>query len=265
MPSPSSAPFRLSRLPLAARLGLAGVVLVLALGAWTSMIQIPKQHAKNDGVDGLSYTDVLGAYHGVDVPAPLRAVLAADEPHAPELTEGELAGLVAWIEGDRLLDGYDDFDLDDMAPAAILQRRCVACHAEGSGVAGAETLPLAYWEDVERVVQDKIITPTPWPILLTSIHTHATSIGTLVAVVGILACCTRFWTVLRSLPLLAGGVGLLFDIGGQMLARTAPEAVWGVLIGGASFGSGLGLGLFLIGLELWLPDRGRSAPDGSAD
>ncbi|MHC4261000.1 MAG: hypothetical protein ACYSWX_00630 [Planctomycetota bacterium] len=244
---------RLHRLPVAARVGLTGLLFVLAIGAWTSMLQIPKQHAKNDGVDGLSRTDLIGAYHGVDVPAPLGQVLAAEEPHAPEMTPDELAGLVAWIDGDSLLDGYDDFDLDDMAPAAIIQRRCVSCHASGSGVAGAEQVPLEYWDQIERVVQDKQITPTPWPILLTSVHTHATSIGTLVVVVGLLACMSRFWTPIRSLPLLLGGVGLLLDIGGQLLARGAVEWVWGVLIGGAMFGSGLGLGLLLTGLELWLP------------
>ncbi|MEO0652258.1 MAG: hypothetical protein AAFZ65_16410 [Planctomycetota bacterium] len=253
-----TADLRLRHLPFAARLGLTGAVLVLALGAWTSALQIPQRHARNDGIDGLSYTDVLGAYHGVEVVAPLRAVLAADDDHAPDLTPEERAGLVAWLEGDSLLDGYDAFDLDDMAPAFIVERRCVSCHAAGSGVEGAETVPLEYWDQVERVVQDKQITPTPWPILLTSIHTHATSIGTLVAVVGLLACCTRFWTSLRSLPLLLGGVGLLADLGGQLLARTFAPAVWGVLAGGATFGLGLGLGFVLITAELWLPSRAPS-------
>jgi hypothetical protein len=254
---------RLRSLSLLARLGLTGALGVLAVGAWASLVQIHAQHAKNDGVEGLSRTDIVGAYHGVRVEAPLRAVLAAPEPHAPALTAEEHAGLVAWLEGDALIDGYDAFDLDQMAPAAILERRCVECHAAGSGVAGAETVPLEYWDQVERVVQDKEITPTPWPILLTSVHTHATSVGTLVVVVGLLACWTRFPGAVRGLPLFLGGVGLFADIGGQLLSREYAGLTWAVLGGGALFGTGLGLGLLLAGLELWLP-RPRSSEPGGA-
>lgn len=249
---------RLRNLPLAARLGLTAALGVLAIGAWASLVQIDKQHAKNDGLEGLSFEDVAGAYHGVLIEAPLVSMLTTDALHPPTLTEDERRGLLEWVEGDSLIDGYDDFDLDDMAPAMILERRCVECHAAGSGVAGAESMPLEYFDQVERVVQSKELTPTPWPILLTSIHTHATSVGTLVVVVGLLACLTRFARPVRSLPMLLGGAGLLLDIGGQLLARAEALFVWGVLGGGALFGTGLALGMVLVAAELWLP---RTSPE----
>lgn len=245
----------LRSLPFLARLGLTGAVGVLAIGLWASMRHLETHHQKNDGEPGLSFEDVLGAYHGVRVEAPLRAVLAREVPHPPGLPDGERAALVAWLASDNLIDGYDDLDLDLMAPAEILARSCVQCHSEGSGVVGAESLPLTYWDDVTRLVSDKEIVPVPRDILILSLHTHATAIGVLVVVVGLLAACTRFWVPVRSLPLLAGGLGALADIAGQYLARDHAPFVWAILAGGAAFGSAVGLGLVLIVADLWLPRR----------
>ncbi|QDU66426.1 hypothetical protein [Engelhardtia mirabilis] len=245
--------FRLRSLPFFARLGLTGVVGALAIGLWSSMRHLETHHQKNDGEPGLSFEDVLGAYHGVRVEAPLRAVLAREISHPANLPAEERKALEDWLAGDNLIDGYDDLELDFMAPAEIMARSCVQCHAADSGVVGAQSLPLVYWEDVSRMVSDKEIIPVPRDILIMSMHTHATAIGMLVAIIGLLAAATRFWTPLRCLPLLAGGLGAFADLGGQLLAREHAALVWAILGGGAAFGIGLGLGLVLITLDLWLP------------
>lgn len=251
---------RLKSLPFFARLGLTGAVGVLAIGLVASMKHLEIHHQKNDGEPGLSFEDVLGAYHGVKVEAPLRAVLARDEPHPVDLPADERQALIDWLAGDNLLDGYDDIELDFMAPAEIIARSCVECHEEGSTVVGAETMPLGYWEDVSKVVSDKEITPVPREILILSLHTHATTIGMLVVLIGVLAACTRFWGPIRSLPLLAGGLGAFADIAGQWLARDNAAWIYAVFGGGAAMGMALGLGLVLITVDLWLPG-GRASED----
>jgi hypothetical protein len=250
---------RLRSLALGARIGLTAALAVLAIGLLASLRHLSTHHSKNDGAEGLSTTDIRGAYHGVEVQARLAAVLARAERHPPELSDEEHGALRDWLGGERLLDGYDDLELDLLAPAEILAARCVQCHARGSGVPQAEQLPLEYWDDVARVVETKRITPTPEDILVLSLHTHATALGVLVIAVGLLACWTRFPSFLRSLPLGLGGLGLLADIGGQWLARGQEGFVWAILGGGAAFGIAMALGLVLAAAELWLPAERGSA------
>jgi len=148
----------------------------------------------------------------------------------------EHQALADWLAGDNLIDGFDDLDLDLMAPAEIMARSCVSCHSDGSGVAGAEETPLNYWEDVARLVSNKEIRPVPRDILITSLHTHAISIGLLVILVGLLAAATRFHSIVRAIPMLLGGAGALADLSGQVLAREHALAVGLILGGGAALG-----------------------------
>src|SRR5262245_39132045 len=121
--------WKLRRLPFSLRLALAALLLSLALGEAASLYHLYRHHERKDEAPGLSFTDLEGAYPGVDQPSRLKRVL--DEQHGRDhLTdEKERAALARWLAGDHINVEYDSVDLGELAPAEILARRCVACHA----------------------------------------------------------------------------------------------------------------------------------------
>ena len=128
-------PFRLRDLPFAARLALTLLLLVNLGGCLASGLHMVRHHENRDERDGLSMTDLQGAYHGVQSRAAL--LVALESGHPDELGEAPLDGasrtlLVEWLTGNRLSEGYDDIDLGDRAPAEILDQSCVSCHSRNA-------------------------------------------------------------------------------------------------------------------------------------
>ena len=261
--------WKLRRLPFSLRLAVAALVLCLAIGEAASLYHLVKHHEKRDDAPGLSMTDLEGAYRGVDRPAPLRREL--DAPHGlAMLTDAkERAALAKWLDGKRVNDEYDSVDAGDLAPAEILARRCVACHArQARDAAGAKgigaTLPLEFWDDVAKVAFAKKVDPVPVAILALSTHVHALTLPLVALAVGALALATRWpGRALRGLVCL-GSVGLLVDLASWWLARgdvPALSAISGALFvplvvaGGALFSFSLALQLVLVLLDLLLPLR----------
>lgn len=263
------ADWKLRRLPLSLRLAVAALVLCLALGEAASLYHLVKHHEKRDDQPGLSMADLEGAYRGIDRPARLRTAL--DAPHGQEtLPEAkERAALAKWLAGSKINEEYDSVDAGDLAPAEILARRCVSCHARTpKDVAGAKnigaTLPLEFWDDVAKVAFAKKIDPVPVEILALSAHVHALTMPLLALVVGVLALATSFPPRALRLLVSAGCVGLLVDLASWWLARgdvPALAAVSGSLFvpllvaGGSLFGGALALQLALIVLDLFVPRR----------
>ncbi len=252
---------RLAHLPLLAKLGLTAALVVVGLGFWASISHIENSHAKNDGdAGGLSIDDVVGHYHGIDIPSPLKAVLADKISGHPkfELSEAEAAALDSWLAGDRLADDFDSIDLGDMAPVEILAVSCGDCHFGDDTTATGGGVGLEYWEDLKPLLSDKVVTPVPFKLLVTSMHTHALSMGVVVILLGLLATMTRFGSFLRGLPMFLGGIGLLADVGGWLLARGDAMFVYGILAGGALYTVGCGIAMLLVFADLWLPGGRRS-------
>jgi mono/diheme cytochrome c family protein len=251
----------LNGLPILAKLGLSASLAVLGLGLWAAVQHIEDHHAKNDGdKSSLSLTDIEGAYHGISVPSPLRAVLqgrAAEHPSLSAVPADALTALNAWLAGERILETYDDIDLGDRAPAELIATHCGACHAGDAVDPAVGQISLAYWEDLAPLISDKEIRPTPYEILITSLHTHAPAMALMALVVGILALLSRFPRFLASLPLALSGLGLLIDVSGWLIARWTPGYAPVLMAGGATFFLGQTLGSLLIFAEMWLPRRNR--------
>ena len=249
---------RLRELPLLARLGLTGALLAVALGLWASAVHLVNHHSKNDGdPESLTVLDLRGAYHGVEVPSPLRAVVAGESFGHPNLSlpDADRTELLDWLAGDDLLATYDAIDLGDRAPAELLAVNCGLCHSSSDGAAAGGGLALDYWEDLTPLLSDKRITPTPRDIVVTSLHTHATSMALLVLAVGGLALATRFPRWLAALPLGLGGVALIADTASWLIAREVEAFVFVIAGAGAGYMGSLGLGVLLALAECWLPRR----------
>jgi hypothetical protein len=268
--------WRLRRLPLALRVALAALVLSLALGEAASLYHLYRHHEKRDETAGLSFTDFVGSYRGVDEPSRLRRVL--EEPHGrdhlPDLKERE--ALSRWLAGRRINEEYDSVDLGELAPAEILARRCVSCHARSpkdtAGAAGiGATLPLEFWDDVAKVAFAKRLDPVPVDLLAMSTHAHALTLPLVLLAVGALALLTSWPRGPMRWLVAAGCVGLLVDLASWWLARAdvawlapiaGPFYVDLIVAGGALFSGALALELALILFDLLLPSapaRGTAA------
>lgn len=243
-------------LPATARLGLSGIVLALGIGLWASLEHLEEHHKNRDGETGVSLDDLTGAYHGLDRPAQL--VTALERGHPEGLPEAERRVLLDWLAGGKVSEQYDDLELGDFSPAEVLGRNCVDCHARQSADAVAAAVPLEYWDDVARVAFSRSLEPTPRAILLTSLHTHATSLAVLSLAVLALLWATRWPRA--AVGALAGlcGTALLVDLACQWFSREHAALVLGVAIGGGAWGLSIALGCALVLLDLWWPSREAS-------
>lgn len=242
----------LAGLPIVARLGVTGFVLVAALGIWASVRQIEIHHGKSDGELGLSAADVRGGYTTTTIPSPMRAALAgtlADHPPL-ELDAEQRAALEDWIASDRPAQMFDDIDLDLLAPVEIFAERCTSCHASGGAAPAFDT-----FSDVKGLLSDKVLEPPPPEVRWTSLHTHAPGMVSFGLLFTVLALTTRFWRHLRAAPMALAGIGIALDLGAWIPARDSASLVGVIVAGGALYATGCLLALGLVLAEVWLPAR----------
>lgn len=242
---------RLRALPATARVGLTGIVLSLLLGLWASLEHLEQHHHNRDGEPGVSLDDLTGAYHGLDRPAAL--VVALERGHPEGLPEAERRVLLDWLAGGKVSEQYDDLELGDFSPAEVLGRNCLACHTRQSSDAAAAAVPLEYWDDVSRTAFSRSLEPTPRAILMTSLHTHATSLALLSLVVLALLWATRWPRGAQGALAAVCGAALAIDLACQLLAREHAALVLGVAAGGALWSLSLAVACALVLVDLWLP------------
>jgi hypothetical protein len=242
----------LGQYPLAARVGLTGIVLTLAMGLAASMAHLRGHSAKRDQQPGFSLDDVRAAYRGLKGEAPMGKVLR--DGHAPQLPQQDRDALLAWLASPNPAATFADPDAVELTPQELMSRSCASCHDGAGSASKGGGVRLSSWGDIERYATVKNFDPTPREILLVSTHTHATGMGTLAAVLAAGGLLTR-WR--RGAGVLTGvmGVGVLIDIASWWLARGAEFFVPMIVLGGGMFGLGSGLLCVLVLAELWLPIR----------
>lgn len=247
--------FQLHRLPRGHRVGLLCLVLVLFCGLGTGAWHMVLHHENRDARPGFSLDDVRGAYHGIKAKAPL--LLALERGHPEDLPANEKAALVEWLSGeqDQIGPGYDDERKGDMAPAEILDRRCLQCHSsearQGDGI--GKKLPLEYLDQIKALAISRDVEPTGEGIVIASLHTHALAMGTLSIVALLLALGTRTPRRLLS-PLAAlAGLGLLLDLAMWLPARAYGDLVYVLVAGGGMWFLGTGLTLLAVLIDLLRP------------
>ena len=244
---------RLRSLGLLTRTGLVFLILTLLGGYIISGVVLKWEYENRDEREGLTMTDIVGAYHGVSSPSPLLESLKAGHPE--ELATSDRNALVEWLEGDRVSEDYDNLDLGDMAPSEIIAVSCLDCHTRGSqmGDGIGDRVPLDYFDDVQSIAISREIMPKNLKIVALSTHVHAPSLSMVLIVLTLLGSMTRWPSVLVGSLVAAGGIGLFLDIAGQWLARG--EAFWAYAIVGGGFAMSMSVGLlgFLVIVDLVLP------------
>ena len=243
----------LRRLPGAARLGIGGLVCVLLAGLMAAGAYMKDHHEVRDGEEGLTMTDLEGAYHGVRATAPL--VVAIDRGHPETLSDAERKTLSDWLASDRITEDYDNLDLGEFAPAEILDMSCLECHSRNSDDAVAGEIPLDYWDDVKKLAFSREIEPTDPKVLLASTHAHSLALSVQALMLALLALLTRFSRRFISMVIGVAGVSLAVDLAGWWLARGSVVWVTALVAGGALFALSNAILAVLILLDLVLPDK----------
>lgn len=235
------------------RLGLVCLVLVLLYGLGISVTHLWQHHQGRDERPGFTMDDLVGAYHGIRTPPPLQTAL--ERGHPDDLTQPERQALLAWLRSDRLAEEYDALAAGDAAPAEILHRRCLGCHARqataGDGI--GRRLPLEYWDDVRGVALGRDVAPTDAAIVVASAHTHALGMGSVTAIAMLLALLTRWSRRLLGLLALGAGVGLLGDLLLWLPARSTAGLVPVLAVSGGLWLCCTALLLLLVLVELLRP------------
>ncbi|MCK4873970.1 MAG: hypothetical protein KAS72_14710 [Phycisphaerales bacterium] len=249
---------RLRSLGLTVRIALTCLVIVMLGGLTTSAVHMRIHHENRDERPGFSLDDIRGAYHGIQTKAPL--VEALRRGHPDDVPEPVRDQLLAWLDGDRISEDYDNLDLGDAAPAELIDQHCVRCHARQAteGDETSRSLPLEYWDDINEVAFSREVSPTSPEILTTSTHTHALSLGSMTIVIVLLMLATR-WPARIAHPLIAiASIGLLVDLVCWWLARLHEVFVPILVIAGSAFGICSCLMLAAILIDLWFP-AGKAA------
>ena len=237
------------------RLGLTCLVLVLLGGLVAAATHLWQHHEMRDERPGLTLDDLTGAYHGIRAKAPL--LTALERGHPDDLEAADHDALLAWLTGDRLTEDYDSLTLGDRAPAEILDRHCLECHARDAQDPIGKQLPLEYWDDVKAVAFSREVAPTSSEIVISSAHTHALGMGTMSVIALLLAWATRWPRGLVGLLSLGSGLGLLCDLGSWLPSREAAWLVPVLAASGAIWMTATALLLVLVLADLWLPRQRR--------
>ncbi len=251
--------FRLRELPWAVRVGLTLTVVTLAGGYFASLAYLNAHYAKKDEQPGLSMDDLVASFHGIQQPSPLKEAVFGEHgrTHAP--LDAERALLEDWLQGQRIPEQYDEIaDGQELAPADILDMRCVTCHqrnpdSEKLAAGDVSETPLDNWPDVKKVAFSREFLPVPSEILLVSTHTHAPSLALIALLTSALFWFSRAPRSWRGGLFAICTLGLVMDLSCMWLARIHPAFVPGIVMGGALFGLGLGAQWLGTVLELWLP------------
>ncbi len=252
MQEPTPAPL-LRSLPVLGRLGLSLLLLVILGGLVASASHIVLHHQNRDERPGLSLADVEGVYHGVQATAPLLTALRRDHP--PDLPAAERTALLDWLASDHISESYDNLDLGENAPAEILDRACLQCHARNAEDPIGQSIPLEYWDDVRGVAFSRNVEPMAEEILVASAHTHALGMGALSLVLCLLAALGRTPPLLTGLLMLGSGAGLALDLGSWFLARDTVALIPVLIAGGIAWLASTALLCLVLLLDLWLPRR----------
>lgn len=247
-------------LPALVRLGLSAMLLTMLLGMVTSGMVLHHHYQNRDERPGLTLDDITAAYSGLESKSPM--LRAVESKHPPELEEKSREILRSWLTGGKVSENYDNLDLGDAAPAEIIAKNCLSCHARNTKTPPADDvsrkLPLESWDDVKKVAFSRKFDPTPAHITAISTHTHALSLGLMGLVLALMMLGTRWPRGLVGLVVAVNGLGLAADIGGWWLAKVS--AAWVPMIAAGGFAYNGTIGLMMAGLliDLWWPAR-RSA------
>ena len=238
-------------LPVFARLGLTGLMVVLMLGMGASAAHLFFHDKNRDESPEFTMDDVRAAYHGLDREPVLRTSLERGHPETLGPEQREV--LLKWVKSGRITEDYDSIDLGAASPSEIIASSCVGCHAaNGSDPKGA-AIRLASMENLKKVAFGKKVNPSPVNIVAMSMHTHAPVLGMLGVVLAGLVWMTRLARGVVGVMIGLLGVAMAVDFSCWWAARSFEPAVWGIVVGGAVSNGVMGMMAVVVVVDAWWP------------
>ncbi len=243
-------------LPLSRRLLATGFLVALAAGFLAAQVNLQLQHRGADGKPGMSYDDVVAAFHGRPGSSLLTSKVSPGGSMAKQLPNpADLETLWRWVEGGAREEAFGPV-------SEVLARRCIRCHNPGG-----EMRQVPFAESRERAPEfDKVKpltspdTGMSWASLAKSSHAHLFGLATLFAVAGWIFTQTGLRERTKAAFVTLPFVALLVDVGSWWLTKLAAPFAVGIVLGGALMGLAFAVLITVPLWEMWRPARfGRAA------
>lgn len=241
--------FDLRSAPLPVRLLATWFLVAMGVGFAAAQVNLRWQHGGLDGEDGLSYDDVVFAFHG----NPDSTVLTSKIGPGGSMRRyiplpADQATLETWVAA-----GAEETAFD--APKQVLDRLCVRCHNPGGVESSASFGPSrsdgATYSDMQRyTVPDRGISDLA---LARSTHAHLFGMSVLYALAGLAFLGTRVGSRWKAIGVSLPFVAMFLDIGCWWLTKSDPAFAGGVIAGGALLGVSYAILILRPLWDLWGP------------
>lgn len=235
--------YRLRTLPGPARALAIAFLLALAAGFAAAQVNLRFAHAGLDGEEGLSYDDVVAAFHGRPGHALLTSKIdgGSMERYVPRPADKQV--LLDWVAAGASEGAFE-------APAAVLDRLCVRCHHPGGEMA---QVPFA--ESRSEGPSFELVSATTVPdtgisyaSLARSTHAHVFGMGVLFALAGLVFLGTDVAPRWKTLVVVSPYGAMVVDIGCWWLTKWEPAFAAGIMVGGAAMAAAVAV---LVLRPLW--------------
>lgn len=233
--------FRLGQLPLAQRLVLSLVLVVLGAGYLIATYNLYLTYNLTDGEPGLTANDLRRAFYGKRDNTKIASKIHGGSMEQFLKQAGDKEKILSWIQDGAGEAGYT------ATVKPILAENCVRCH-NANGL--QRFAPLTTYEEVMAVTQ--IDRGEPVALWARVAHTHIQSLGLVFLV---LAGAFSFTTVrpgVKTLVIVLPFAMLLVDFGARFLAKYAPSIVYVMMGSGAAIGVLFAVMTLVPLYEMWL-------------
>lgn len=240
--------FQLRGLRGPARLLVTWFLVAMGLGFGAAQFNLLLQHGPLDGKPGLSYDDVVAAFHGLPGSTTLTSKIGPGGSMRRYIPMPEDQAVVEkWVETGA---GGESFE----APKQVLDRLCVRCHNPGGAMPQAR-LAASRAEGARYDLVSAFTGPDQGMSTLSlarSSHAHLFGMGVLYAIAGVIfmgsSAKARLKAVVVSLPFVA----MFIDIGCWWLTKMSPGFAVGVMAGGGLLAVAFGVLILWPLCDLWI-------------
>lgn len=245
----------LRSLPLSQRLLASWFLVAIAAGFVAAQVNLRLQHEAADGEPGLSYSDVVAAFHGRPGASLLTSKISPGgsmAEHLPSATDRDV--IWRWVASGAAK--------SEFAPVSeILSRRCIRCHNPGGKMRQVPFAESREQAPVYELVQPLTAANTgmSWASLAKSSHAHLFGLATLFAVAGWVFLGTRAPERLKAAAVSLPFAALLIDVGSWWLTKLHAAFAAGIVAAGALMGVAFAVLIAWPLWEMWGPRRRPSS------
>lgn len=241
--------FRLSQLPVAARLVVSCFAVLTLIGYSIALLNMYLTYAGADGKPGLTPEDVTRRLHGDRSNTKLEAAIASGGMGQYLKTPAEKEQIFAWIHGGATRESFASVE-------PIFTRNCVGCH---NSHGAASFRPLTSFEQVSAVAQ--VDRGESLATFARVAHTHLQSLALIYFGLGILFAFCGLNEKAKAAVVVTPFWALALDFGARGLASRWPEMVYPMMAAGGIAGAATVAMVAGILWEVWLSKR---SPDVEA-